>query len=62
MWDCDIVPVSAFCTVLLVGSSAEPVPDCGTVAVADSALPAVVCGTVQLLWLTVASTCTGKYL
>jgi hypothetical protein len=56
------VPVSDYCTVFLAGSSAEPVPDCGTVAVADSALPAVVCGTVQLLWLTVASTCTAKYL
>ncbi len=60
--DCDIVPVGDCCTVLLAGSSAEPVPDCGKVAVADSAVPVVVCGTVQLLWLTVASTCTGKYL
>jgi hypothetical protein len=58
MWDCDIVPVSAFCTVLLAGSSAEPVPDCGTVAVADSALPG------SCLWyctVTVANSCQYLY-
>jgi hypothetical protein len=53
-----IVPVSDCCTVLLAGSSAEPVPDCGTVAVADSAVLAVVCGTIQLLSLPVlVNTC-----